>query len=1089
MPTSPGSPPICLSCGQPTSATRDSLCPRCIAQNISAFLPRDDPATHAVAPPTQPFPYHNLAPIGQGAMSRVYSAQHRTLGRIVALKVLNRNATLDPAHLLRFRREAQTIACLRHPHIITLHEHGLTPEGAPFLAMDLVSGGDLAHRLRSRPYSLTDAVELIRKIALALDYTHQEGVLHRDLKPSNILLDGEEPLLADFGLAAQLDPGGDLTAATAILGTPHYLAPELLLHGSANATPASDLYALGIILYEMLTGRTPHAGATPAQLPHLVATQEPIPPRQLAPNLPRDIETICLKCIEREPARRYVSAKAFAADLNRFLDGQPIQARPPGTLGRFTRWCRRSPALATIWFLLVALLGVSRVTNRLLENSRSELTDSLAQTRAAETTARERLREARHAEARALLSTRDPARRTRIFAALKEAAAIRPDLDLRNTALAALLQPELTVTHTWDLQRPPPAKTTVAPGAQHVAFEPTDASGLRRLPAQLINRDTTVTRATLEIPGAYAVGSLRYSRDGQLILCRYSDSTLRLWRATDATLLLTVPNRPLPGGTIHTEPRNNDYDLSSDATRFVLGLPDGGFALHRTSDASEITRFQTTTRYDQIRFAPDGRHLVAARLFNNTPRSLQIFPLPTPDTLGAPLTPPDHDQAECYSWSSDGQHLALGLTNRTITLYSPQLAALTHSIASPARQHLSIDFLADNTLLAVRTRGSTRLHILNLALNHEEFTLPDVGLRGPSLWLDRHRFTTANQQNLVTDWQIDPAIGFNALYPPNPAGFQTLAYGGSALAFSTHADLVATAHGRHIVLYDSASHRHLLTHAVPALSGVDISTLAFVSPGKLLRCSTLDGLKLHAVSLAPTPQITMLATLDPEPGFIIADFHRDHALLLNHTTGDCKILHLRDGQPTRQLSRWQTPGAFGGALSPDATQVLINTSGIGADSAAQRIQLRRTADAALLRSLEAPVCCDIVWSRDGRHALSSNGQSHYLWDTATWTPRKIFGPEYGGALSTFAISPDCRHAAILYQTRITLIDLSTGETFASLDLPGILSSIVTLSFSPDSNELLALWRDGRIDRLDLPTLNQALFPLGLNWNLTHRQEF
>lgn len=360
---------LCPSCGGSTAHpfAVDGVCLRCAGLRA---LGSDD---FALSPPLEPAIaarsgelrrigcYEIIDEIGRGGMGRVYAARQAGLGRIVALKALP--DTGNAAGLeLRFLREAGTAARLRHPHIVAVHDSGRA-DGYVFFTMDYVEGGDLAHRLRTGPLAPRAAAAMLHQIATALAYTHGEGVLHRDLKPSNILLDGDEPRLADFGLAAQLDPGGDLTAVTGVLGTPHYLAPEALRDGSAALTAASDLYALGVIFYEMITGRTPFAGASAAQLPLLIEQRQAPAPRLLAPALPRDLETICLKLLEREPDRRYASAAALAEDLRRFLADEPILARPPSAWKRLTRYARRHRGAFAVMAAFVTLLVAATIVS------------------------------------------------------------------------------------------------------------------------------------------------------------------------------------------------------------------------------------------------------------------------------------------------------------------------------------------------------------------------------------------------------------------------------------------------------------------------------------------------------------------------------------------------------------------------------------------------------------------------------------------------------------------------------------------------------------------------------------------------------
>ena len=320
------------------------------------------------SPPTDLAGYQAVCELGRGAMGVVWLARDLTLNRLVALKRIN--ATADPMLGARLLREGRAVAQLQHRHIVTIHALGETVGGA-FLVMELLEGGDLQTRIDERRLTPREAAELVAKIADALAHAHASGVLHRDIKPSNILLDAaDEPHLADFGLAAPLLGGGDLTATGQIAGTPAFLAPELL-KGSAHASPQSDVYSLGAVLYACLTGRPPFVGENAAAILAQIASSDPPPPRSLQRDLPRDVETICLACLEKIPARRYASAEALRDDLKRFLDGEPVNARPLGFAEKTLRWCQRHPAVtATLAFLALAGAMVTwQIASRNIEHA------------------------------------------------------------------------------------------------------------------------------------------------------------------------------------------------------------------------------------------------------------------------------------------------------------------------------------------------------------------------------------------------------------------------------------------------------------------------------------------------------------------------------------------------------------------------------------------------------------------------------------------------------------------------------------------------------------------------------------------------
>jgi len=289
--------------------------------------------------------YEILEEVGRGGMGVVYRARQRGLNRIVALKMILAGPHASPEQLARFRGEAEAAAQLQHSNIVQVYGVG-DQNGLPYFTLEFVDGVSLAKQMRSMPQVPKDASALIEKLARAMDYAHQQGIVHRDLKPANVLLSNDGVLkIADFGLAKQLDGDSTATKTGTVLGTHNYMAPEQG-RGDKDVGPPADVYALGSILYEMLTGRPPFLAAKAVDTVMRLLTQEPVPPSRLTENLPRDLETICLKCLQKETHNRYVSARALAEDLRRFQAGEPIQARPVGIWERAWRWCRRTPKVA-----------------------------------------------------------------------------------------------------------------------------------------------------------------------------------------------------------------------------------------------------------------------------------------------------------------------------------------------------------------------------------------------------------------------------------------------------------------------------------------------------------------------------------------------------------------------------------------------------------------------------------------------------------------------------------------------------------------------------------------------------------------------
>ncbi len=367
----------CPECGTTLAADAPSgLCPQCLVrQGLEILAPSASAVTGETkvlppnaAPAGPPAPgsrqrfgdYELLQEIAHGGMGVVYRARQISLDRTVALKMILSGQLATPAEVQRFRIEAEAAAKLDHPNIVPIYEIG-EYEGQHYFSMKLVEGGRLSDEIGGKPMPDRRAAQLMVSVARAVHFAHQHGVLHRDLKPTNVLLDKHgEPQLTDFGLAKMAEHGSTVTQTMTVIGTANYMAPEQASGQTRQLTTAVDVYSLGATLYEMLTGRPPFQGPNMVETLRQVVEKEPVRPRTLNPRLDRDLETICLKCLEKRPQHRYESAEALALDLERWLVGEPIHARPATTWERTIKWAKRKPAIATLLGLLV-LVGAAGV--------------------------------------------------------------------------------------------------------------------------------------------------------------------------------------------------------------------------------------------------------------------------------------------------------------------------------------------------------------------------------------------------------------------------------------------------------------------------------------------------------------------------------------------------------------------------------------------------------------------------------------------------------------------------------------------------------------------------------------------------------
>jgi WD40 repeat protein len=537
-----------------------------------------------------------LERIARGGMGVVYRARQIESGRVVALKMLLPQQIDSARAVARFGLEVRTASTLDHPNILPVFEVGEV-DGLPYFTMKFADGGSLAQQVRDFPGQPRAAAGLVASIARALQHAHERGVLHRDVKPGNILLDGEgRALLGDFGLAKSFLEDVDLTRSIAILGTPAYMAPEQARAGVRDLTVAADIYSLGAVLYELLTGQPPFQGNNALEILQRVQAGSPVPPTALSRATPRDLEIICLKCLAKEPGARYASAAEFADDLERWRAGHTIRARPATSQERLWRWSRRNPALAGMTALVALLLLTVSIVSTV---AALRLRESTRRAVAAEHDANIELRASLLEQARNKRLAGRMGQRVESLEALAKAAALRPGEDLRTEAVAALMLVDLRREKSWHDRYASNSPAAFDATFTHYAAEtgPGDVE-LRRCADQSEVR---------HFPGPdghpRAIFISGFSSDDSKLAVRYANHCVRVFDVGNGSLLFELRDRPVRA----LNPLfAYDFGFTPDGRELAVARPEGGVSFHDSVSGVETWRLDCPTIPALISSSPDG---------------------------------------------------------------------------------------------------------------------------------------------------------------------------------------------------------------------------------------------------------------------------------------------------------------------------------------------------------------------------------------------------------------------------------------------------------------------------------------------------
>ena len=1015
--------------------------------------------------------YELLEEIARGGMGVVYKARQISLGRTVAVKMILAGNLSTKADHDRFHQEAESAALLDHPNILPVFEVG-EQEGQHYFSMGYVDGQSLAARLAEGPLPPREAAELVATVAEAVDYAHRQGVVHRDIKPSNILLDKKgRPRVTDFGLAKRLQGGSELTTTGQILGTPSYMAPEQAT-GQAGATgPAADVYSLGALLYTALSGRPPFQAATPLETMHQVLEREPVVLRQLNAAVPRDLETIVLKCLEKLAPRRYATAQALADDLRRFLAGRPIAARPVGRWEHAWRWCRRQPVvaalIAAVALVLVAGIVISSLFAANAYRQAKLARDNETKLRIAEAADRRDLAQALLTQARLANKSRQPGQRFYSLEALGKARQIEgPSRKLADEAVAALCLADLVPDKQW-----PGAPQ----GTYAVAFSPLldlyarcDMDGnisVRRVEGDVEIAAFKTGRRVDEY------GGLEFSPDGRFLHAAAQ-------RAAGEGRLFRVD--PAPAATI-LDDRHIALAFSPDSRRFVALYAGNEYRLCELPSGREIRRFVFPGASDDLSGIWWNPCRPQIAIVHRT--GWRIADLETGE-----------QQAECtmpgrigwVAWHPDGRHLAIS-TDRpaAIEIYDTRtrrMVARRRVGDGPAG--LMPTFNRAGGLLVTNDWSNVRrlwdpasgTELLHAASFDRRFFII-----GPD---DSKAAFNIEGRDLQT---MRIAQGAERSFAPAP--LPNGAAGDYGERIAAGAGLLAISSSAGVSLVDPKSGFELA-----AVS--DSEPIEFDAAGALLTWGK-QGFHRWRIELSfPRPDVAHGQLLKPRGRTLLV---KSPQSLFNHfqgasyssasadgtvivmpnsvsTVGTVVFRQEKSGEKVRKVVAGPQRDVRHCAVSPDGTWVAAGCFWPAPERLANA-KVYSAATGSLEKILPVSEGVFVWFSPKGSWlaTLSRVDAECRLWRTGSWEP----GPRFAAA-TEIAFSPDERTIALGKAGKISLCETESGREFAVLPVAAG-APVYPRCFSPDGTLLYAKieW-DTKVHVWDLRRIRDGLKELGLD---------
>jgi eukaryotic-like serine/threonine-protein kinase len=1040
---------VCPGCGARIHVgAPDGLCPRCLF-GLALGL---DPGEQAPLPPnsfaadtlhvfsdSRRFGDYELREeIARGGMGIVYRARQVSLNRIVAVKVLLFGQFASAEFVKRFRAEAEAVASLRHPNIVGIHEVG-EHQGQHFFSMDCIEGTDLAGLVHESPLPAGQAASLVKTITEALEYAHSRGILHRDLKPSNVLVDcAGQPHITDFGLAKRISADSHITLTGQVFGSPGYMAPEQATPGKVEVGRTGDIYSLGAILYYLLTGRAPFAAESVEATLAQVLTGEIVSPRKLNPGLPADLETICLKCLEREPGRRYATAAELADELGRFLRGEPIRARPVSLMEKSWRWSKRNPITSGLGAGLVILL-VAFVAYSLVSSSRIRLEARHA--RLAEQQSRSELWQSYLAQARAQRLSGQAGQRYASLDAIRRATAIRPSLELRDEAIAALALPDAHLIRTW---RYTDSRLTLNYSAS-----------LERFAVQTYDGQISVCLASngQEIAKLPAVGHTPhwiagFTPDENRLAVNYYEDLNYVWDIPAGKPILG----PIPGPCC---------TLLVDGTQVAVGGADNVVRFFSLETGEVVRSIPVPEPVSTIMLSPKADIMWCHRQGSSVihvlefPSGRERFALTNPAPVSAAVL------------SSDGESLAAGCYDMRVYIWKTRTGKSRGVVEGHEHKVVSLGFNHAGTLLATTSWDNT-FRLWDTA-SWQQVLLAD-GM-GYQLRFDPQDRAVAyiQQGDVAGAMEIASSSTFRQLHARADAHYE-----GWSVDVSPDGCLVATAHSDGVALRDMTGGTEQAFLPIG-----NCRSAMFVPDGSALITSGDSGLAFWPIASSSRDGEIKVRVGEPRVirdglqfmGATLGDNGRWVAAA-NRNAGSVAVYEV--AHPENRFGLTELPGVQFVSATADMRWLAAGTWN-GMD-----VKIWDVARRQLERSIPAPSAATVAFSPDGR-LLAIGATGYEVWQAGSW--RKLYEvrkPDAENVLGLVTFSPDSRWLAVLKRRDIAILEATTGNELATFQAPHQ-PWIRAFCFNTDASKLVALQADQSLQVWDLRAVRRELAALKLDW--------